>query len=74
MHTIKLDESKIHGKRIYAARPRGGDWLKMEQWCIKTFGKPGSVWDLNIHRWYMNDQTFFFSGESDLLMFILKWR
>jgi hypothetical protein len=71
---IVLSESKIHGKRIYAARPEGGNWRSMEEWCMKRFGDPGSVWDLKIHRWYMNSRTFFFSNEADRTVFLLKWR
>jgi hypothetical protein len=71
---IVLDESKIHGARIYSARPNGGNWKNMEAWCFERFGEPGSVWNLEIQRWYMNDRTFFFRNEADRTMFVLKWR
>ena len=74
IENIVLDESKIHGKRIYAARPVGGSWLEMEAWCFERFGNAGSIWDQKIHRWYMNDRTFFFRDEADRTMFVLKWR
>ena len=71
---IELTDSKLHGKRIYAARPHGGSWLNMEAWCVERFGPVGDIWNLEIQRWYMNDRTFFFRDEADRTMFVLKWR
>ena len=71
---ITIWETKLHGARLWGARPDGGRWFEMETWCTEKFGKPGSVWDDDLYRWYMNDRTFYFREERDLTMFVLKWR
>lgn len=71
---IHIVETKLHGARIYGARPQGGSWFEMELWCMERFGSAGSIWDEKIERWYMNDQTFFFRDKQDLTIFLLKWR
>jgi glycerol kinase len=74
LERIEVSETKLHGARIYSAKPIGGWWIEMELWCTERFGPPGTIWNETIERWYMNDQKFFFRNEQDLTMFLLKWR
>jgi hypothetical protein len=76
---LKLSEGKVYGSRYYCVEPVGGSWLRMETWCLDTFGSNGSVWDKDKApkpnaRWYMNDRRFWFREEKDRMMFVLKWR
>lgn len=74
LERIEVSETKLHGARLFTAKPVGGYWLEMELWCTERFGAPGKIWEETIERWYMNDQSFFFRNEQDLTMFLLKWR
>jgi hypothetical protein len=78
---LKLTEGRIHGARYYCVQPVGGNWLEMEKWALRTYGKVGSVWHETkngslkpLHRWYMNDRKFWFRDQADQLMFVMKWR
>ncbi len=76
---LKLSEGKVYGSRYYCIEPVGGSWLRMETWCIDTFGSSGSAWDKDKApqpnaRWYMNDRKFWFRDEKDRMIFVLKWR
>lgn len=71
---ITVWETKLHGARICGARPDGGQWYEMEIWSCEKFGNPGTIFEEEISRWYMNDRTFYFRDERDLTMFLLKWR
>jgi len=76
---LKLSEGTVYGSRYYCVEPVGGSWLRMETWCLDTFGSNGSAWDKDKApqpnaRWYMNDRRFWFRNEADRTLFILKWR
>jgi hypothetical protein len=76
---LVLSEGKVYGSRYYCVEPVGGSWLRMETWCLDTFGSNGSAWDKDKAphpnaRWYMNDRRFWFREEKDRTLFILKWR
>ena len=76
---LQLSEGTVYGARYYCVEPVGGSWLRMETWCLDTFGSNGSAWEKDKApqpnaRWYMNDRRFWFRNESDRTMFILKWR
>jgi hypothetical protein len=77
---IKLSEGKVYGTRYYTAEPVGGNWLKMEQWCLETFGLGEyPIWGEDkapepAQRWYKNNRKFWFRDECDRMVFVLKWR
>ena len=86
---MKLSEGTVFGEKYYTVDPDikayepfwyHQDWHDMENWCKKTFGQPGSVWEVNelktpliAHRWYMNNSKFWFREKKDLEWFVLKW-
>jgi len=77
---LVLSEGTVYGARYYTVEPVGGNWLEMETWVLKTYGKStGSIWAENkapepAQRWYMNNRKFWFRDEKDRTMFILRWR
>lgn len=77
---LKLSTGTVYGARYYTVQPVGGDWLEMETWCYKTFGKDDKpIWGEKTapepaQRWYMNNRKFWFRDEKDQLMFVMKWR
>ena len=77
---IKLSEGTVYGARYYTAEVIGGSWHEMEHWCHETFGELGdNMWGDDrspkpAQRWYMNNRKFWFRNESDLTMFVMKWR
>jgi hypothetical protein len=72
---LVLGEARLHGARYYTVEPVGGNWPEMETWATKTFGPPGSIWDIEgyAHRWFMNDRRFGFRKERDRTLFVLRW-
>lgn len=83
---MEIQEGRVYGVRYYTVNPypltipiwykqSRSKWNDMENWCKETFGdKPvDDVWVPNA-RWYMNDSRFWFKHESDLTMFLLRWR
>jgi len=70
---MQLDTKSVHGARYYTVAPTCGWNLQFEKWCIATFGKPGSVWDVELGRWYVNNAEFWFRKESDRTLFLLKF-
>ena len=81
LEELMLNQGTVYGARYYTVEPIGGNWMKMEEWAIQTYGKTGSLWyetkNLTpepLQRWYMNNRKFWFRNEADRLMFIMKWR
>lgn len=72
--TIKLSEARIHGARYYTVEPIFANWGELETWAFDTYGKPSSVWDLELGRWYLNDRRFWFKEQSDVTAFVLRWQ
>jgi hypothetical protein len=81
---IKLDEGRVYGSRYYTAKPllefesiwmaNMSPWNDMVEWCVDTFGptpKDG-VWTPS-SRWYVNNATFWFRNQEDLMIFVLRW-
>jgi len=73
LERLKVSVGQVFGTDYYTVEPIGGNWLRMEQWAVQTFGTPGSVWNQTQARWYMNDRKFWFQDEADRTMFLLKW-
>lgn len=77
---LVLSEGTVYGSRYYTVQPIGGNWLKMEQWCLETFGDDvHPIWGEKkapepAQRWYKNNRKFWFRDEKDRLMFVMKWR
>ena len=42
------------------------------EWCYNTFGTEGPRKGSNV-RWFKVNKTFYFSNETDLTWFTLKW-
>lgn len=79
---LVLSEGTVYGARYYCVEPDGGNWRKMEDWCIEVFGETtGSIWAEEVdkktpepgERWYSNNRKFWFRQEKDRTMFILRW-
>jgi len=77
-----LSEGRVYGARYYCVEPVGGNWRKMEDWCISTYGaSTGSIWAQEVdkstplinERWYANNRKFWFRNEKDRTLFIMKW-
>lgn len=73
LERLEVGIGQVFGTDYYTVEPIGGNWLRMEQWAVQTFGAPGSVWNPTSSRWYMNDRKFWFQDEADRTMFLLKW-
>jgi len=43
-----------------------GNILPALQWCMKTFGPPGT-------RWFVSNHKFYFLQEKDAMLFELRW-
>ena len=77
---LVLSEGTVYGSRYYTVQPIGGNWLKMEQWCLETFGTADyPIWSEDKapepkQRWYKNNRKFWFRDECDRMIFVLKWR
>ena len=78
---IKLSEGTVYGLKYQTAEPIGGNWSEMELWCHEHLGETGSIWAETKNltpepnkRWYANNRKFWFRNQSDLTMFLLKWR
>lgn len=75
-----LTEAKLHGARYYCVEPKGGNWMTMEAWTVKTFGEPGEIWPTQDFawpespRWVQNNRKFWFRNEADRTVFVMKWR
>jgi hypothetical protein len=50
------------------------NWIEIHKWCVELFGTEDSIWDNYNGRWYINDRRIWFRDESDLLVFILRWK
>jgi len=80
---MEIQEGRVFGLRYYTVNPSPNwdpfwyrqEWVDMENWCNATFGdiSKDGIWTPNA-RWYMNDSRFWFKHESDLTMFLLRWR
>ena len=76
---LELEENRVHGSRYYTVKPVHYNWHELEQWCIETFGEPGSVWIAHdftwpeMPRWLMNNSKIWFRNEKDRSWFIMKW-
>lgn len=72
----------VYGKRYHTIAPPmwGGNWHSMSAWCTENFGpSTGSIWAEQGtpnpgERWYQNNAKFWFKEETDLTLFLLKWR
>jgi hypothetical protein len=74
LEKLICDAGTIYGKRYYTVEPIGGDWLAMEEWCLKQFGEEASIFDdALLGRWYMNNRKIWFRDEQDQMFFVLKW-
>jgi hypothetical protein len=76
---LVLSEGRVYGARYHCVEPIGGNWRKMEDWCIRTYGsRSGSIWADKTtpepgERWYANNRKFWFRNERDRTMFIMRW-
>ncbi len=74
-----LNETRVSGSRYYTIEPVGGNWKDMEDWCFKSFGNPGDMWNSSdwvcpeSARWMMNDRKFLFRHQKDRDWFMLRW-
>jgi len=80
---LEVAEGRVFGARYYTVKPEFGwaegwlnqHWNDMTTWCVETYGPtaedgvftPGA-------RWYVNNSKFWFRGQEDLLLFVLKWK
>ena len=77
---IELDEGTVYGSRYYTARPVGGKWSDMYNWCTEVFGEGSrALWGEKkapepARRWYANNSKFWFKNEKDRDWFIVMWR
>jgi hypothetical protein len=82
--TLDLSEGTIYSVRYLTVKPswdrdRNGwynqDWNDMMAWCVATYGPSpdDGVWTPGA-RWYANNAKFWFLNESDLALFVLKWK
>jgi hypothetical protein len=82
--TLDLSEGTIYIVRYLTVKPswdrdRNGwynqDWNDMMAWCVATYGPSpdDGVWTPGA-RWYANNAKFWFLNESDLALFVLKWK
>jgi len=80
---VDVELTTWHGCRYYAVRPyvdfwnvRTGNnsWDEIELWCTQTFGTGGDPWTNRAERWYYNNSKIYIRDESDLALFMLRWR
>ena len=77
---LLLSEKTFCDAVYYCVEPVGGNWIKMSNWAVSTYGEPSTIWDAQNFmwpengRWFMNNRIFWFRNERDRTMFILKWR
>lgn len=84
---LEIEEGRVYGARYYTAKPIltwdleaddwGGvdTWPQMVEWCVETYGptpKDG-IWRPGM-RWYVNNAKFWFSNQTDLTLFVLRWQ
>lgn len=70
---FELGEARHMGARYYTVQPPWGWNLDTAEWCKKTYGPVGCVWDHQVDRWFMNNAKFLFREESDRTLFLLRW-
>ena len=83
LERLEAGVGAVFGADYFTVKPIGGNWLRMEDWAVQTFGDPGSIRNPNQisvnrfatpgARWYMNDRKFWFRDEADRTMFLLRW-
>lgn len=83
LERLEIDVGQVFGTDYYTVEPIGGNWLRMEDWTVQTFGAAGGVQNPNQisinnfatpgARWYMNNRKFWFRDEADRTMFLLRW-
>jgi hypothetical protein len=80
---ITVEKTTWQGCQYYAVRPyvdfwrvdsASGTWPSIESWCLQTFGDCGNPWNNAAERWYYNNSKIFIRNESDLALFMLRWR
>lgn len=76
---LVLNEQPVHGAKYHTVEPIGGNWLEMEDWCYRSFGEPGDMWDSEdwcwpeTARWLMNNRKFLFRNQKDRDWFLIRW-
>lgn len=68
-----LDETRHMGARYYTVRPSWGWNLDTDEWCKRTYGPVGCIWDHQVDRWFVNGDIFLFREEADRTLFMLRW-
>lgn len=63
---MALDIKSTDSDVIYDVIDVEGNIYPALQWCMKTFGAPGS-------RWFMSNNSFYFLQPKDAMMFELAW-
>lgn len=53
----------------------GNELKALDLWCKETFGERGEPYmiDKLPHRWYKQDDKFWFRDSEDASMFLLRW-
>ena len=70
---LVIDTGTVFGQLYHTVEP-WNNWSEIHKWCIELFGTEDSIWDNYHGRWYINDRRIWFRDESDLLVFILRWK
>lgn len=70
---LVIGAGTVIGQLYHTVEPIN-NWIAIHKWCVELFGTEDSIWDNYHGRWYINDRRIWFRDESDLLVFILRWK